>query len=111
MYKLLASSLFAALLAGCGNGGSDAETGNTSSLPASFEKGFKTSFRAKFVENCVAGAKKSSGLNADFTEICGCSADKLLATKSVPQLMTGPSDEDMRQAATACTREHPLKGV
>jgi hypothetical protein len=89
-------------LAGC-SGGSSA--GNSSS---SFDKGFVDSFRPKFIAECQQGAQKTSGSTKDFSVVCGCVADKLVANKSVGELMTGPSQEDTRRYADQCMREHPI---
>ena len=98
---LIASICLAA--AGCSKPGG---AGNSAS--SAFDTGFRDSFRPKFVESCVAGAKTTSGTDKDFSTVCGCVADKLLATKSVGELMAGPSQEDQQKYAQECLREHPL---
>jgi hypothetical protein len=90
------------ILAGCSGGGA---AGNSSS---SFDKGFVDSFRPKFIAECQQGAQKTSGSARDFSIVCGCVADKLIANKSVGELMTGPSPEDTRRYADECSREHPI---
>jgi hypothetical protein len=89
-------------LAGCSGSG---PAGNSSS---SFDKGFVDSFRPKFITQCQAGAKQTSGSDKDFSVVCGCVADKLIANKSVGELMTGPSQEDTKRYADECMREHPV---
>jgi len=37
-----------------------------------------------------------------------CIADKLIANKSVGELMTGPSPEGSKRYADQCFREHPV---
>jgi hypothetical protein len=91
------------LLAGCGSAG----TGGNS-IESSFDKGFRTSFKEKFVEQCVAGAQKTSGTTKDFSALCGCVADKTMAGKSVAQLMSGPSEQETRNFATQCAHDHPV---
>lgn len=108
----------AGLLASCG---AKTDTGNASAANASvantqvssFDTGFRTSYRAKFVESCVTGAKQAatragSTATIDFTTVCGCAADKLLATKSVAELMRGPSQADQIAVTQACLKEHPV---
>lgn len=90
------------VLVGCSGGG---PAGNSSS---GFDKGFVDSFRPKFIAECQAGAQKTSGTTKDFSVVCGCVADKLIATKSVGELMTGPSQEDTKRYAEQCFREHPV---
>jgi hypothetical protein len=96
-------TLVLALLAGCGSNGT---VGNST---AAFDKGFRDSFRPKFVASCQAGAQKSSNTTKDFTEICSCIADKLIATKSASELMVGPTDEETGRLTTQCMQEHPLQ--
>lgn len=90
------------LLAGCGK---SQPVDNSSS---SFDQGFRDSFRPKFIAECQAGAKQASRTAKDFSVVCGCVADKLLANKSVGELMTGPSPEDTKRYADECMREHPV---
>lgn len=103
-----------ALLAACGKsaGGNEA-AGN--SVSSSFENGFRTSYRTKFVESCTTGAKSAAqragnvaaaGLN--YEPLCGCAADRLLATKTMAELMRGPSQQEQAQVTEACLKEHPL---
>ena len=54
------------------------------------------------------GCAEDSGTTKDFSVPCGCVADKLIATKSVGELMTGPSQEDTKRYAEQCFREHPV---
>ncbi len=91
------------LLAGCGSGG---PVGNSTDA---FDKGFRDSFRPKFIAQCQAGAQASSGTQKDFTEVCGCVADKLLATKSARELMSGPPEDETKRLAAQCVQEHPLQ--
>lgn len=102
MNRMFALTIAATVLAGCGSG----SVGNSTS---SFDAGFRDSFKPKFVASCQAGAQKSSGTTKDFSAICGCIADKLLATKSVSELMAGPSEEENRRLAAECMQEHPLQ--
>lgn len=108
MRRVTAPALLAALAA-CSNPGASGDANSTSLFGSSFDNGFRTQFRAKFIEQCAAGARSTSHSNADFSGICGCTADKLLTTQNVSQLMTGPSDTQIRGAAAQCAREHPLR--
>jgi len=90
------------VLAGCSGGG---PAGNSSS---SFDKGFVDSFRPNFIKQCQAGAQRTSATTKDFSVVCGCVADKLLADKSVGELMAGPSQEDTKRYSLDCLREHPV---
>jgi len=102
MIRAVPIALMVLLLAGCDKG---QPVGNSSS---SFDQGFRDSFRPKFIAQCQAGAKQTSGTDKDFSIVCGCVADKLLANKSVGELMTGPSKEDTKRYADDCMREHPV---
>lgn len=102
MTRMIALATTALFLAACSGNG---PAGNSSS---SFDKGFVDSFRPKFIAECQEGAKKSSGTTKDFSAPCGCVADKLIASKSVGELMTGPSPEDSKRYAEECFREHPV---
>ena len=102
MTRAVPLTLAMLILAGCNGGGS---AGNSSS---SFDKGFVDSFRPKFIAQCQEGAQKTSGSTKDFSVVCGCVADKLIANKSVGELMTGPSQEDTKRYAGECFREHPV---
>lgn len=119
--RLIAIVAAAGLLASCGSktdtagntaaGAANASAGNTQ--VSSFDTGFRSSYRPKFVESCTAGAKQAAtraGNTAaiDFTTVCGCAADKLLATKSVAELMRGPSQADQVAVTQACLKEHPI---
>jgi hypothetical protein len=75
-----------------------------------FSKGFHDSFRPKFIEQCVSGAasKAPPGLKVDFTPICGCAADKMMARYSATQLMSGPPDGEAKQIIEQCAKEHPF---
>lgn len=123
MRHLIAIIAAAGLLAGCsktettGNASAanptagNTATGNTQ--VSSFDAGFRSTYRPKFVESCVAGAKQAAtraGNTAaiDFTTVCGCAADKLLATKSVQELMRGPTQADQIAVTQACLKENPI---
>lgn len=102
MNRMIPLTATALLLAACSSNG---PAGNSSS---SFDKGFIDSFRPKFVAQCQEGAQKTSGTTKDFSVVCGCVADKLIANKSVGELMTGPPQEDTKRYADECFREHPV---
>jgi hypothetical protein len=71
-----------------------------------FDDSFKTSFRKSFVENCVTAARKSSGTSNDFSPICGCVADKLIAqsANSKDLLVNSASDEKNAEAVRQCRK-------
>lgn len=114
--RLFAVTTSLCLLAACGgksesNQSAAAATGNQSS----FESGVRRSYRAKFIESCSTGAKQAAakagntaatGIN--YAPLCGCAADKLLATKSMTELMVGPSQADQLAVTQQCLKEHPL---
>lgn len=102
MTRTFSLTMTALLLAACS---STAPAGNSNS---SFDKGFIDSFRPKFIAQCQEGAQKTSGTTKDFSVVCGCVADKLIANKSVGELMTGPSKEDTSRYADECLRDHPV---
>ena len=95
------------LLAGCGGGTGGGQSGG-GNLSSAFEDGFRSSYRTKFVESCVTSANNAAqqagngGAGVDFTAVCGCAADRLLATNTVSQLMSGPSEADQRAVMQAC---------
>ncbi|WP_419809437.1 hypothetical protein [Sphingomonas sp.] len=109
-----------ALLAACNSKHGDGNTaaGNTAAgntAASSFEQGFRSSYRTRFVDSCTAGAKAAAAkqanaavANANFTPLCSCAADKLLATKSVKELMAGPTQADQETVTKACLKEHPI---
>jgi hypothetical protein len=104
MTRFYPIAVVALLLAGCGSAG----TGGNNSIESGFDKGFRDSFKEKFVEQCVAGAQRTSGTTRDFSAVCGCVADKTMAGKSVAQLMGGPSEQEAKDFAAQCQREHPM---
>jgi hypothetical protein len=95
------------LLAACGkSGGNESNT----SITGAFDEGFKKTFREKFVEQCVSSAQGATkGVAVDFNPVCTCSADKLLATKSVSELMAGPTAAEGQAVMQQCLVEHPFK--
>ena len=99
------------LLAACGQ---KAGGGASANLSQAFSGGFRTSYRAKFIDSCTIGAKQAAiksgnaaGAGLDYLPLCSCAADRLLATKSITELMTGPSEADQRAVPEQCIREHP----
>jgi hypothetical protein len=103
MTRTVPLALIVTLLAGCGSAGS----GNNS-IGGAFEDGFKEGFRKNFVSQCIVGAQKASGnATKDFSAVCGCVADKVMAGKSATQLMTPPTADEDRQYAAECKSGHP----
>jgi len=71
-----------------------------------FDASFKTSFRKSFVENCATAAQKSSGSQNDFTPICGCVADKLIAqSANAKELVTNSASDDKNAEAVRQCRK------
>lgn len=100
------------LLAACGKQQSGAASGNLSSA---FDDGFRKSYRTRFIETCTTGAKtaatrsdSAAAANLDFNPLCSCAADRLLATKSVGDLMKGPSEAEQAAVTQQCLKEHPF---
>lgn len=95
------------LLAACGGGtGSSTSNGN---LTSAFEQGFRSSYRTKFVGSCVTSANAAAAQSGspmapvqDFPKLCGCAADRLLATKSISELMSGPPQSEQMAVMQAC---------
>lgn len=120
--RTLALALPLALLTACG--GAKTATTNTTITTntqtaatgdSAFDRGFKSSFRTKFVESCNNGAHAAAAkagnakmASADFTPLCGCAADKLLATKSPTELATGVPQADQIAVTQQCAKEHPI---
>lgn len=90
------------ILAACGSGGT---VGNAT---GAFEKGFRDAFRSNFVEKCNAGAQRTSGSTRDFSVVCGCVADKLMAGKTATELAVEPSREENERLSRECLAEHPM---
>ncbi len=91
MIRRMAWLGMAALLASCGEG-------------SSFDKGFKDSFRTKFVENCVTSARANAPPGAPVDKFCSCAADKVMAGQSAKDLVS-VSEERMEAAGTQCLAE------
>ena len=107
--------LLLASLAACsgkgagGNAAGDTASANTQGgVTGAFNQGFAKGFREKFVAQCVSQATAATPIKVDFTPICGCSADKLLATKSPTELMKGVSPAEAQTVTAACVKEHPI---
>lgn len=85
-------------LAACGKG-------------SAFDQGFRESYKTKFVQSCVTSANQAAlsagnaGAGGDFTRLCGCTADKLLAAHSATELMSGPPEAEQLAALQQCQRE------
>ncbi len=102
--KLAIASLL--VLQGCGGGN---PLGNAASgFSQGFDDGFRKSFRSKFIEQCDAGAKQSSGKAIDFTPVCTCVADGFMKGKTVSQLTAGPTDAEEQELSKRCIAEHPI---
>ncbi|WP_425230391.1 hypothetical protein [Sphingomonas sp.] len=118
--RLVCTITLAALLAGCGSHttGTNGNAADGNSFAGGFDQGFRTQYRTKFADSCTtsaqAAAARQGGAAAaamDFPAICGCVADKLLATKSVAELMRGPSAADQTAVMQQCVREHPPRAA
>ena len=102
------------LLAACGKGagGNASASGNISSA---FGDSFRQSYRVKFVDSCATGAKQAAARSGnpaaaglDYLPLCQCAADRLLATHTVTELMSGPSQAEQAAVTQQCLKEHPL---
>lgn len=94
---LAAVPLVAFALAGCGQG-------------SSFDKGFKDSYRAKFVANCESSARASMGANTPpqamqiVTRVCGCTVDHAMVNKNAGELAK-MDEKEMMGTAKQCMAE------
>lgn len=85
----------ALLLAGCDNS-------------SSWSRSFNSSFREKYIETCVAEASqrgKARGLQkTDWTGVCTCMADQMLAASPNPVrlLLNANDDAQIDAAAKKC---------
>lgn len=88
------------LLTACGEG-------------SAFDESFKTSYRAKFVSTCIAGAEGQipAGVMVDLDKICGCAADKVMEGKSATDLATTVpgSAEDFDKVKQCISELGPVK--
>jgi hypothetical protein len=82
-------------LAACGEGGA-------------IDENLKSTLRASLVSSCAATAEGQvpEGVNVDLDKVCDCAADKLMAGKSVQELIANPptSAEDLAPI-TECLKE------
>lgn len=75
-----------------------------------FDKAFRTAFRVKSVNQCVAAAPKAAAAGLDITPTCACFTDTLLATKSVKQLQEmklDDSSEELKALTASCLKSDP----
>ena len=108
--RMIGLALLACLTA-CGGKGTSGNTAVANTQAGSNQTSgadFKSTFREKFIAQCIGSAQAASRVKADFTPICGCSADKLLATKSPAELAQGPSADEAKAVAAQCAKEHPI---
>jgi hypothetical protein len=92
-----------ALLAGCGSA-PDAGGNNATGFAGAVEAGFRKGYREKFVPSCETSFRASApaGLDLPVAKICGCAADKMLATKSPTELMSAPSAAEAQALMAEC---------
>jgi hypothetical protein len=75
-----------------------------------FDAGFRAAFRDKFIERCIASARAAAqNAPVEFTTVCTCGADTLLAAKPVDELMRGVSEDDGKAVMTQCLARHPFR--
>lgn len=81
-------------LSGCGEGGA-------------IDEGVKTQLREQLVTNCAKSTVQvPAGIEFDRNAVCNCVADKVLANKSVQDLVTNPpSNMDEIAGVKQCLRE------
>ncbi len=113
--RIIGLLLLASLAACSGKGaGGNSAAGDTASASTqggatgATNQGLAKSYRDNFVAQCVSRAQATTPLKVDFTPICGCSADKLLASHSPTELMKGVAPAEAQAAAAACAKEHPI---
>jgi hypothetical protein len=82
------------LLAACGEG-------------SAFDNSFRTSYRERAVESCVAGIRSSApaGVRLDFNRVCQCAVDRHMEGKSATDLMGAENSQETTAAAEQCVME------
>lgn len=94
LLPLLAAAAFSTALAACGEG-------------SAFDNSFRTSYRARAVESCVAGIRSSApaGVRLDFNRVCECAVDRHMEGKSATDLMGTENVQETTAAAEQCVME------
>jgi hypothetical protein len=81
------------------------------SYTEAYEKAYRTAFKVRSVNQCVATASEAAAAGYDMTPTCVCMTDALLATNTVQQLeQLASSDKDnakIKEVATQCLRSNP----
>lgn len=83
------------------------QTVPSDSYTSAYETSFRSAFRARSIQECVASADAAAKAGIDVTPICTCVSDRLLATKSVAELSQKQSDAELGRLANECIRAHP----
>lgn len=108
---LLLVSLGACSGKGAGGNSAAVDTASTNTQVGAIStasQNLPAGFRDKIVAQCVSQAQRATPLKVDFTPICGCSTDKLLASHSPTDLMKGVAPAEAQAVAAACAKEHPI---
>ena len=81
------------------------------SYTEAYEKAYRTAFKVKSVNQCVATASKAAAAGYDMTPTCVCMTDTLLATNTVQQLeQLSSSDKEnakIKEVAAQCLKSDP----
>ena len=87
-------------LAGCGGG-------------TAFDDSFKTSYKEKFVANCVSSAKATmpaaaqAAGGAAAAKVCGCTADKVMQNATATDLAQVSNERVMAAGKECVTQFYP----
>ena len=87
-----------------------AQNGTSGDYQAAYEEAFRSSFRARSIEECRASAKNAAIARVDVTPICECVTDRLLAAKSVEELKARPPTSELRSLSSECIVANPPAG-
>lgn len=92
--RLLPILAVAATLAACGEG-------------SAFDNGFRTSYRERAVDSCIAGIRSGApaGVRLDFRRVCECAVDRHMEGKSATELMGADDARATQAAAEQCVIE------
>ncbi len=94
LLPILTIAAAASSLAACGEG-------------SAFDNSFRTSYRERAVESCVAGIRSSApaGVRLDFNRVCQCAVDRHMEGKSATDLMGAENSQETTAAAEQCVME------
>jgi hypothetical protein len=93
------------LLVGCDSSPGASNATDSKSFAGGLDSGFRKGWRKEFVPACAASATKAApSAPVNFTTLCGCVADKLLASKTSSELLS-LSDDDAKPLFEQCVAE------